>query len=436
MQELVALTLASCLGNLLGRNSTQLADVPLVSWQQAKIFEVPTTRDRIVEAIVTDYLRRLAQRGFDPRQQGIMIQSEWSYLGQYRETIPASAASLTKIATSLAALDRWGTDHRFETRIYSTGTLQNGVLQGDLVIEGGGDPLFVWEEAIALANQLNTLEIYQITGDLMITGDFDMNFQEDPQRAGKLLKLAFDARQWTPEIEKQYQALPPNTPRPQIAIKGSIRVSTVLPVSSQLLLRHQSLTVAELLKQMNLYSNNVMAETIAQSLGGATMVANTAAKAANVPLAEIQLINGSGLGVENRISPRAAVRMLMAIERKLADNTIKVADLLPMGGRDTKGTMQLRAIPLGVAIKTGTLAQVSALAGVIPTKERGQVWFAMINYGNNIEQFRQEQDRFLQRLALHWQLMPVFSVNNRTKAVYLGDPGRNLFVNQQVRRSP
>ncbi len=423
MQDIFGWAVANLLVNLLGRNPEPLQPIMVAAWQEAKIFEVPTSPDPMVEKIVADYLQNIAALGFPPDKQGIWIQSDWAYLGENSPNIPLSAASLTKIATSIAALETWGTDHRFETLIYQVGSLEDGVLTGDLVIQGSGDPLFVWEEAIALGNQLNNLGIRQVTGNLIIVGNFSMNFQSDPQISGELLKVGLDQSRWSRIVQQQYQKLPVNTPRPQVAIAGKVRVQSNLPEDSQLGIRHQSLTLAELLKQMNLYSNNPMAESLAQSVGGATIVAQKAAKAANVPLEEIQLINGSGLGVENRISPQASVAMLMAIEEKLKGNPINVTDIFPMAGRDTTGTVQWRNIPNGVAVKTGTLAQVSALAGVIPTQERGQVWFSIINHGYNIDRFRVEQDRFLQRLAEHWRLTNVSS-NQKTEP-YLGDPQRN-----------
>ncbi|ACK65853.1 peptidase S13 D-Ala-D-Ala carboxypeptidase C [Rippkaea orientalis PCC 8801] len=424
MSEILAWTLGNLFLNILGRNPDPLPSVAVIAWQEAEIFAVPTDPDPVVEEIVADYLKKVAALGFPAEKQGVWIQTEWAYLGDNQSKIPLSAASLTKIATSIAALETWGTDHRFVTQISTRGTVKNGVLQGDLIVQGGGDPLFVWEEAIALGNQLNQLGIREVTGNLIIVGNFWMNFQTDPQRSGELLQLGLNAARWTREIEQQYQALPPKTPRPQVAIAGQVQVQTIPPDGTQLLIRHQSLTVAELLKEMNLYSNNPMAEMLAQLAGGSIVVAQTAAKAANLSPEEIQLINGSGLGVENRISPRASVAMLMAIEDKLKDNPLKVSDLFPMAGRDTTGTVQWRNIPDGVAVKTGTLNQVSALAGVMPTKERGQVWFSIINSGSNVDRFRVEQDNLLQRLAQHWQLTPIIS-NKETKP-YLGDPKRNL----------
>jgi D-alanyl-D-alanine carboxypeptidase/D-alanyl-D-alanine-endopeptidase (penicillin-binding protein 4) len=175
---------------------------------------------------------------------------------------------------------------------------------------------------------------------------------------------------------------------------------------------------------MNIYSNNEIAEMLAQSVGGAQVVAQVAAAAAKVPQAEIQLLNGSGLALENRISPRAATAMLMAIEDKYQSQSLGVKDLFPTSGRDKVGTMIHRSIPIGTTIKTGTLNTVSALAGVIPTRDRGQVWFAIINHGNDVSQFRQQQDLFLQRLSQHWQLSTLQPPVTTSVSPYLGDPSR------------
>ena len=48
--------------------------------------------------------------------------------------------STMKVVTLAAAAELLGWDHRFETRIVSSAPLDEGVLRGDLVIMGGGDP--------------------------------------------------------------------------------------------------------------------------------------------------------------------------------------------------------------------------------------------------------------------------------------------------------
>jgi D-alanyl-D-alanine carboxypeptidase/D-alanyl-D-alanine-endopeptidase (penicillin-binding protein 4) len=430
MLEIFGWAVGGLLMNWLGGQPARIEAAPLVSWQRATIFELPTQPDPRLATLVQDYLQGLAKQGFPRDRQGIWVQSQWAELANHQASTPLSAASLSKIATTLAALETWGADHHFETTIYGTGPIQAGILQGDLVIEGKGDPLFVWEEAIALGNALQQLGIRQVKGNLIITGNFAMNFQVNPQGAGELLKQGLNDRLWSPAVEKQYKTLPPGTNRPQIAIAGTVEVKPSLPEQAQLLLRHQSLPLVEILKQMNIYSNNEMAEMLAQSVGGAQTVARIASQVAKVPPSEIQLVNGSGLSVNNRISPRAVCQMLMALEHKLDGHSLKVADLFPVTGRDRQGTMQWRHLPAGLTVKTGTLAQVSALAGVISTQERGLVWFAIINSGSHVDKFRAEQDRLLQQVAQHWTIVPPSTLVAATDVnrVYLGDPQRNLEV--------
>jgi D-alanyl-D-alanine carboxypeptidase/D-alanyl-D-alanine-endopeptidase (penicillin-binding protein 4) len=424
MLETIGFALGGLLMDILGQKSVALTEtVSLVAWQKAELFSISTEPDPEVEAFLEKYLNSLSAKGYNREIQGVAIESQGAKLAQHNETVPASAASLTKIATTIAALETWDLNHRFETKIYKKGKISQGVLEGDLILEGNGDPVFVWEEAIAVGNLLNEMGIRQVKGDLIVTGNFLMNFKSDRLASGELFKSGIDRRRWSSVVEKQYQSLRVKTSRPQVAIAGKVRVASSLPVDARLLLRHQSLKLTEILRQMNLHSNNAIAETLGEAVGGATIVAQIATKTANVPAQEIRLINTSGLGVDNRISPRAASRMMKALVRRLESKSITIADLFPVGGRDRDGTMQWRAIPSGVTVKTGTLSEVSALAGVIPTEERGLVWFAIVNRGSNIEQLRGEQDRFLEQLSRHWQIIPAKSANT---GIYWGDPSRNL----------
>ena len=425
----MSLAFIGLLAQLWGGNASTLEPLPMVAWEQAKIFDVPTQTDPVVTEIFQDYLKTLAAKGYAPERQGIWIQSEWAYLVQNNQDTPVSAASLTKVATTLASIDTWDLNHRFETRIYAIGPITEGILQGNLVIEGGGDPLFVWEEAIALGNALNQLGIRQVTGDLIIKGNFAMNFKTDPHVAGMLLKQALESKKWSGAIAKTYAELPPNTPRPSLEIQGSIQPQATVPKDAQLLLRHQSLPLSSLLKQMNIYSNNDMAEMFATEIGGASIIVEKVTQLAKIPPGEIQLKNGSGLAVENRISPRAVTLIFMALQEKLKSTPLNLSDLFPVMGRDRDGTLQWRNMPPGLTVKTGTLNQVSALAGIIPTQERGMVWFTIINGGSNFDRLRAEQDKVLQQLSQHWQILPTALNPGPTDQVNLGDPTRNIAGN-------
>ncbi|MEA5582275.1 D-alanyl-D-alanine carboxypeptidase [Nodularia harveyana UHCC-0300] len=338
--------------------------------------------------------------------QGIWLQSGPMLMANHQGTTPLPAASLTKIATSLVALKTWGPDHQFETLVSTTGPIVKGVLQGDLVITGGGDPLFVWEEAIALGNTLNKMGIKEVKGNLLVTDNFAMNFEPNPMLAGQMLKEAFNHKIWTRPANYTYSIMRKGTAKPEVVIAGSVKLVSQANPQQSLLLRRRSLTLQQLIKEMNVFSNNFMAEMLAKSVGGASVMQSQAAKLAGVPEAEIQLINGSGLGVENRISPRAACAMLMAIQREATAHQINVADLFPTFGFDRRGTMQARKMPYATVMKTGTLREVSALAGVIPTRDRGLVWFAIINHGSQIPGFRASQDQLLQALVKQLEVAP------------------------------
>ncbi len=371
-------------------------------------FAIDSEPETAASATVQQYLQELAAKGLLKDAQGIWLQSGPVLLANNQGHVPLPAASLTKIATSWASLKTWGPAHQFQTEFSATGPIKDGVVQGDLVIAGGGDPLFVWEEAIAAGNALNQMGIKRVTGSLVIAGNFSMNFESDAVRSGELLKLALDSRTWPREAQLAHSSMPAATPKPQIEIAGAVTVVKQVADSManrQLLLRRKSLPLREILKEMNVHSNNEMSQMLADEVGGGPVVAKLAIAAAGVPPREIQLLNGSGLGQENRISPRAACALFVAIQRYLQPYGLTIADLFPISGRDG-GTLEDRHMPKASVVKTGTLSDVSALAGVLPTRDRGLVWFAIINRGEDIEGLRAGQDTFLERLQKQWGAPP------------------------------
>ncbi len=361
----------------------------------------PEHPDLVTNAKVLEYVKLLAAQGFPMQTQGVWMQSNSALLANYGGTVPLPAASLTKVATSLVALQTFGPEHQFMTLIGATGPIQNGVLRGDLVVEGGQDPLYVWEEAVNVGNLLNQMGIKRVTGNLVIVGKFYMNFKTNPETAGNLLKLGLNSQIWPAEAESQYKTLPSNTPRPLVVVDGTVQVLTQAPSNLQPLVRHYSFPLAELIKKMNQFSNNYMAEMLADSVGGAKVVAQKAAVAAKVPPAEIQLVNGSGLSPENRISPRAICAMFRAIENYLQPYKMTVGDVFTVVGQD-QGILEKRSLPSLAVVKSGSLNNVSALAGALPTQKQGTIWFAILNSGGSLERFREQQEALLKGFVTEW----------------------------------
>lgn len=356
--------------------------------------------DPTAEKIVDSYLKFLNSQGLKSAEQGIWLQSGSNLLLNHQGTTAIPAASLTKIATSLAALQTWGANHQFETLISATGAIENGTLQGDLIVQGGGDPLLLWEDAIALGKALHQSGINRVSGHLIVTGSFMLSFRSDAIKSGELLKKAFNSKTWDEDIRDEFGDAKEMI-RPTIDIKGTVQTGSPNP-GQIVLLKYRSLSLVHLLKYLNVHSQNEMAQLLADNLGGVKAVIEKASTTANISPNELRLNNGSGLGTANQISPHAACAMFAAIERTMHPLNLSIADFFPVSGVDLDGTLEGRAVPVRSVVKTGTLNQVSALAGVLPTRDRGLVWFAVINRGTDILELRHQQDLLLQALQKEW----------------------------------
>lgn len=77
---------------------------------------------------------------------------------------PLPPASVAKTITSLFALEKLGPDHRFITRVLATGPVVNGVVQGDLILAGGGDPTLDADDLGDLAAALKAKGLRGVTG--------------------------------------------------------------------------------------------------------------------------------------------------------------------------------------------------------------------------------------------------------------------------------
>jgi len=382
-----------------------IASAPVIAAPPAP--SLAQSPDPIAEAATNAHIANLKRAGYGETSQGIWLQTnDGNLLASRQATRPLPVASLTKAATTLAALSTWEPDYRFVTEISTNGRLKGDVLQGDLIIQASGDPFLVWEEGIALGNTLNRMGIRQVQGKLITTEGFYMNFETNPKISGNLLRQALNANSWSAEISAQYATMPAGTPKPSLRIQGATLVSTT-PVSARPLIRHFSLPLWQILKRMNTYSNNVMADLLANSLGGAAAVTSKVIGATGIPRNEIRLVNGSGLGQQNQISPRGIVAILITIQNRAQTLRMSLADYFPISDCNC-GTIEGRGLPLGVIAKTGTLSDVSSLAGVIQTRDKGAVWFAIINRGEgDLGWFHGLQDRLLRNLTQKWGAKPI-----------------------------
>lgn len=79
-------------------------------------------------------------------------------------------ASVAKSITALYALDALGGDFRFDTTLMATGPVENGIVQGDLVLAGSGDPTLDTDALDGMALELKAAGVRGVTGGLVVWG--------------------------------------------------------------------------------------------------------------------------------------------------------------------------------------------------------------------------------------------------------------------------
>ena len=320
---------------------------------------------------------------------------------------PMHPASVTKIATTLALLRRLGPAHRFVTRVVAAGPVRDGTVHGDLVVEGGGDPFFVSENALLILSELKSRGLRTVAGSLRTQGPFLFNWQ--PDERGKRIARVFEGQGAATAWSAVCAA------RPDFASRGEQPSGLRFlhgPVGREgsapgLVVTHRSAALVLTLKSLNCYSNNVF-RLLSDRIGGPHAVEEAARAAVPAPLRDaITIDDAAGLGTTNRLSPRVAVAIIDVLADDLARQELTLPDVLPVAGRDP-GTLHDRLTGGAVVGKTGTIGSlsVSALAGRIRTRRFGEVTFAVIDRGLPVPEAHRRQDAFVRFILSEGEAHP------------------------------
>jgi serine-type D-Ala-D-Ala carboxypeptidase/endopeptidase (penicillin-binding protein 4) len=338
--------------------------------------------------------------------QGVLIETlDGKIISSQSENVPLNPASAVKLGTALIALKTFGPQHRFSTGFWTTGTFDKGTgqIQGDLYLTGR-DPSFHFEHAVMVARQLNGMGIRSVTGNLVVSPGFTMNFHSSAMRSGEMLYDTLDAtlrsveatRAWVYERTTLGDQVSLQTV-PSVAVMGDVQIGSV-PPAAKLLLTHKSSQLTSVLKVLLCYSNNFMAERIGDSLGGTESVERRLVSELGIAPGEVRLASLSGLGV-NRVTPRAMMKIFRGLRTELQKHRLVPADIMPVAGIDP-GTLEDRftgpAWQGSVIAKTGTLVRTdsgaSALVGQMRTASGETLLFVILNQQGNVSRFRRNQD--------------------------------------------
>lgn len=109
---------------------------------------------------------------------------------QHQAQAAMNPASLMKLLTTLVALDTLGPAATWRTEILSTAAPENGLLNGDLILRGSGDPKFTYDRLWLLLRELRGRGVEKIRGDLILDRSAFALPEHDP--------AAFDAKPLRP----------------------------------------------------------------------------------------------------------------------------------------------------------------------------------------------------------------------------------------------
>jgi len=343
-----------------------------------------------------------------PGYSGVLVESmDGNVVIETNSDAVFNPASNVKIATAYAVIKTFGPDFRFMTNVFTDGSVDpaTGTLTGNLYVSGK-DPIFGYAHAVSVANELNKLGIRSITGDLIVTDNFAMNYSGSVVQSAQTLFNALDASKRPAAAMTTWLNYLSNSGKfgkvpgvPSVSFTGTVYVQS-MPSNLRLLFTHESAPIREILKATLCYSNNFLAERFGDMLGGPYAVARVVQLNANIQPAEFSIQTSSGLGY-NRVTPNAMMQLLRTLKAELGRYKMTFADIMPVAGID-KGTLEKRFdadFAMGSVVgKTGTLGQtdagVSSLSGEINTRN-GKYLFVIFNQRGSVARFRSFQNYFV-----------------------------------------
>lgn len=376
-------------------------------------FDEPTEEP---PAGLTDALEvALSNRSFEVRDAGISVWMEgYGELATRNPDLPLAPASNQKILVGMGALELLDHDRRLVTELRATGPISpEGVLDGDLVIVGGGDPLIkkVGPHSVEdIADRLAEEGITRITGGII--GDESRYDQvrkapgwlgwEMPLPAGSMsaLMVNSNSRLGTPEYlanptQHNVDLLHAALEEAGVEVLGEARPGRD-PAGSELVLAYESPPIAEIVQLMLRESDNMTAEMLTKEVGlqvsgeGSTRAGMDAMIAAlgHSLCIEITGVNddASGVSRDNRRSARTWREMLLAARD--AEWFDVFFDGLPRSGEEP-GTLATRFLGTeaagDVVAKTGTIGTAVALSGYLETDGGRDVVFSAVANGTDPE---------------------------------------------------
>jgi D-alanyl-D-alanine carboxypeptidase/D-alanyl-D-alanine-endopeptidase (penicillin-binding protein 4) len=398
-------------------SASAAAVTPVLSARRVPALIAAPVADRRLAAHLTD----LASSS--PGTSCLTVAVDGRMVFSSNATTPLIPASVEKLQTAEAALTKLGPTTVFTTSVKSTSQPGDGVVDGNLWLVGGGDPLLMTDAYAAhfrnqpvtrtsleqLADQIVAAGVHEVHGS--VVGD-DSRYDRArgvPQWAGQDISAddigplgALMVNDGLTQFPPTFNAhVPPNVAAADPAQDAANQLTLLLqargvevagpaqsgtaPQNNVELTKIDSKPVDQLVGEMLRESDNETAELLTKELGlhdngGGTTANGTAVihqtlQDKGLPMDGTTEVDGSGLSRSNQTT----CGFIQALLDSEGPGSTLANDLAVAG---QTGTLALRFLgtPLvgQLRAKTGTLNQVTALAGYVQTAKGSHVSFAYV----------------------------------------------------------
>ncbi len=355
-----------------------------------------------------------------PANTCVMVSDETSSVFEHRADLPLAPASNQKLITAQAALGVLGPDATRATLVAVADDPDDGTVDGDMWLIGGGDPVIDTEtyqqtqkygpsphtSLEDIADEITAAGVRRVTGSLIgdeTRYDDARTVETWPNRyvtqnqVGPLSALAVNDAKTYSAVVSGGRASPAADPAAYaasaltellvargVSVGGAPRSGTA-PDDLRTLVEHPSLPVTGLVEEMLTFSDNNTAELLVKEMGvtagedGSTAAGLAAASdqldAIGIDMDGAALVDGSGLATGNRITCRQLDGVLGADgpEGPLASGLARAGETGTLRDRFTDSPAVGR-----VTAKTGTLNSVTSLSGWATTLSNVQVRFSIL----------------------------------------------------------
>jgi D-alanyl-D-alanine carboxypeptidase/D-alanyl-D-alanine-endopeptidase (penicillin-binding protein 4) len=330
------------------------------------------------------WARRLEARGITV-SAGIWDATTGKVLERHHDDRALVPASTTKAVTTYALLKTLKPDFTLETEVW--GDLKDGVVLGDLIFKGGGDPLLTSERLWSLAQTLRKQGLQRVTGGIRLDQSaFDS--QREPQgwentsenTLPPVLPLSVnfnrdeDGRLVRDPERQSRETLHRILQEAGIAIEGKAEGGG----TPRRLLSWTSPPLRTLVMDINKWSNNFMIEMLVRGFGagswprGVKRIQEFYRTAFSLGPEAVRITDGSGLSKENLLSARTLAIILRGAYHDFEVGPEFVSSLKIIGGEPWKLRVKDANLTRRVRVKTGHLDRVTSLCGYLQTLD-GQV---------------------------------------------------------------